>query len=165
MPMNATLEVRIKRGIEISREGCWLWRRRSCNPDGYGTITFHKKRWLVHRLVYTFFVGAIKEDVTLDHLCHTRDLSCPGGVLCEHRRCCNPEHQEPVTQSINLSRGRHPNMILHSEHVCSEGHSVTGDNIRLRSDGREKCRTCDNKRARDRRGNAAIARPSPDRPR
>ncbi len=74
--------------------GCWLWRPGQWNSgNGYGKIRFEGKAWMVHRLVWTFFKGAIPVGVVLDH------------VVCKRRPCCNPDHLEPVTVGINTYRG------------------------------------------------------------
>lgn len=89
-------------------DACWPWRG-SLDRKGYGQINGgvdgrgRPKR--AHRVAYEAIVGQIPAEMELDHLCHTRDLTCPGGLACEHRKCCNPEHLEPVTGPENSRRG------------------------------------------------------------
>lgn len=64
-----------------------------------------------HRASWIMANGPIPEAMTLDHVCHNRDLDCAGGDDCEHRRCLNPEHLEVVTQSEN-SRRRNEHELL-----------------------------------------------------
>lgn len=144
MPLNLTAEQRITKSVVIDEAGCWIWQKGK-NQYGYGQIRLDKKRWLVHRLTYTLFVGEIPEGMDIDHLCRVRD-------------CCNPSHLEPVDRKTNLVRGEHPNMQAHREGRCARGHVVNADTASPRSDGRLKCRECTNARARERRANAAIAR-------
>lgn len=54
-----------------------------------------------HRLSWMLANGPIPAGLTVDHLCHTQDPSCPGGNACDHRRCINPDHMELVTQTEN----------------------------------------------------------------
>jgi hypothetical protein len=91
--------------ISVGHEsGCWLWTGRK--DFGYGVVMMKGVPAKVHRVIYELKVGPIAEGMTLDHLCHTRDFSCAGGVQCLHRGCCNPAHLEQVTFSENASRGQ-----------------------------------------------------------
>lgn len=85
--------------------GCWPWAG-ALNNNGYGQFNTGGPEGLAyaHRWSYEHFVGAIPEGLTLDHLCHTHDRECPGGLACPHRRCVNPDHLEPVTQVENMRR-------------------------------------------------------------
>ena len=62
------------------------------NRNGYGRVCFNGREPVVHRLVYELLVGMIPTEYVLDH-------------LCRNRRCCNPEHLEPVTMRENTIRG------------------------------------------------------------
>lgn len=89
--------------------GCWLWQRH-VDRDGYARGERRSTRGErqptrgVHRLSYEAFVGPIPTGHTLDHACHNRDETCPGGSECLHRRCLNPDHLEPLTVAENLRR-------------------------------------------------------------
>lgn len=116
---------------------CWLWRGH-IERGGYArTTTADGRREGVHRAVYELLVGPIPSGMHLDHLCHNADSTCPGGV-CNHRRCVNPAHLEPVTQTENQHR-----VALRRTH-CINGHPFDDANTHTRSDGRSRtCRTCD----------------------
>ena len=70
---------------------CWLWGARRTKPSGYGTLNIGGKHTRAHRLAYEHWIGPIPEGLQPDHLCRVR-------------RCCNPWHVEPVTQSVNVLR-------------------------------------------------------------
>jgi hypothetical protein len=91
--------------IEVSESGCWLWTG-SRNEDGYPQIMLNGRPRKAYRIAYELFVGAIADGLEIDHACHSRDLTCPGGLACVHRRCVNPDplHLEPVTRDENIRR-------------------------------------------------------------
>lgn len=70
---------------------CWVWTGRT-NRNGYGRIWWEKKEPVLHRVVWLILRGAIPAGLVLDHLCKVR-------------RCCNPDHLEPVTTKVNVQRG------------------------------------------------------------
>lgn len=83
-------EERLARHLEVG--DCWEWM--GALTKGYGSIRLSNpnRHCLVHRWVWEQLVGAIPEGLELDH-------------LCRNRRCCNPDHLEPVTQKTNQERG------------------------------------------------------------
>ena len=99
----------------VERRGddeCWPWKS-SIHTAGYGEFGVGQDVLKAHVWGYEHFVGPMPEDKpVLDHKCHTRETSCPGG-LCVHRRCVNflplgehRAHLEPVTDRENSLRGR-----------------------------------------------------------
>lgn len=96
---------------------CWSWTALTSN--GYGLFWLEGRMAKAHRVAYCLFVGPIPADLELDHLCHTRDLSCAGGEGCLHRRCVRPDHLEPVTHLVNVQRGR--NFVGRSAPRTSDG--------------------------------------------
>ena len=100
---------RIATKYEVTESGCWMWTA-SVQRPGYGQIgVWNGERCvprLAHRVMYELKVGPIPGGMEIDHLCHTRDLSCRAGVNCPHRRCVNPDHLEVVTKQENARRGR-----------------------------------------------------------
>lgn len=80
--------------------GCWIWTG-SCSPRGYGQFAHDGGTRSAHRLAYTWAVGPIPTDLTLDHTCRTRN-------------CVRPDHLEPVTAQEN----------------CRRSHAARGHNVR-----------------------------------
>lgn len=79
--------------------------------------------------------------------CHTRDLTCSGGP-CAHRRCVNPAHLEPVSEGVNVRRGRGPSSTNAAKDRCGAGHNFDQANTYLTPDGRRQCRLCNRERTR-----------------
>lgn len=70
-------------------EPCWVWQ----GAKG-GTAKLRYGVYLgtsAHRVAYEHFVGPIPAGMDLDHGCRLTV-------------CVNPEHLEPVTRSVNLTR-------------------------------------------------------------
>ena len=126
----------------VNRRGpddCWPWLGH-LERGGYGRIRWCGRMLQTHRLAYQIQVGSIPEGLTIDHLCHGWDQSCSGGTSCEHRRCCNPSHLEPVTRGENLRRGRR---IPEDRTFCAHGHPWTEENVIRDRYGFRRCRICD----------------------
>lgn len=68
--------------------GCVIWLG-TCDPEGYGRITYKGKNWHTHRFSYTIFKGKISKGKVVRHKCN-----CPS--------CCNPEHLILGTQQENI---------------------------------------------------------------
>lgn len=106
------LATKVIRDDEVARaechiektETCWLWT--GTTSRGYGCASVSGRMMPAHRWVYSLFRGPIPEGMTLDHECHNRDLSCPGGDSCLHRRCVNPDHMAVRTQRENSRASR-----------------------------------------------------------
>lgn len=111
--------------VEVT-EDCWVWG--GYLTDGYGKMMWNRRQGQAHRFAYESFVGPIPDSLTIDH-------------LCRNRACVNPAHMEPVTQQENVLRGVGVGAINGAKTHCKWGHSLSGENIIIRSDGRE-CREC-----------------------
>jgi len=145
--MNRAEQARFQRLAKPQPNGCWMWTGPHGTKDGYGHFqpSPGAKKYMVHRWSYESFIGPIPEGMQIDHLCHTKDLTCPGGQDCIHRRCCNPAHLEAVTPSENTMRQRH---YSRGRTECPKGHPYSGDNLISGSDGKRRCRECDKLRKR-----------------
>ncbi|MGQ4353210.1 HNH endonuclease [Streptomyces drozdowiczii] len=122
-------------------DDCWPWTG-SLLVSGYGRYYSKGSVARAHRLIYEIAIGPIPEGAHLDHICHGRDESCPGGNGCQHRRCCNPTHLEPVSLVNNVMRGRSQAALNARKDRCKRGHPFTPSNTRLTPDGRRRCMAC-----------------------
>jgi hypothetical protein len=70
--------------------GCWNW---ACHLyEGYGRVFLDGHWYPAHVVTYETKYGPVPNGKELDH-------------LCRNRKCCNPDHVEPVTRLINARRG------------------------------------------------------------
>ena len=69
---------------------CWLWTG-AVTSSGYGSFVHEGRAKSTHRLPYELIVGPIPHGLHIDH-------------LCRNKKCCNPEHLEPVTPIENRRR-------------------------------------------------------------
>lgn len=110
---------RVMARVVVHADGCWHWT--GClSPEGYATLTVRPASIRPHRWLYEYTYGPVPGGLVLDHTCHNIAQCTLTKHACLHRRCVNPDHLEPVTQSENLRRARR------SE--CVNGHSMTDDN-------------------------------------
>lgn len=111
---------------------CWLWTG-STNGQGYGLVRVGSRWNMAHRVAYEMLVGPIPATLTLDHLCRTRP-------------CVYPEHLEPVTNTINLLRGKGFAAINARKTQCKKGHPFDMFNTYTAPDGSRECRICRSER-------------------
>lgn len=144
--------------LEAARVGrtaseCWPWPGNISPSTGYGRIRVAGQLMGAHQWVYQEFVGPVAGDTNIDHTCHTRDLACPGGISCPHRRCVNYEnHLEVVTPYENWKRGKSPSLLNSRKNTCPQGHSYESLSLTTRDGAVRRCRTCTNES--NRRGRA-----------
>lgn len=123
--------------------GCWAWRGR-IEKVGYGRVKYCGRPRSTHKLIYELLVGPVPDGLQLDH-------------LCRNRNCCNPQHLEPVTARENTIRGVGPSAINYKKTHCSQGHSLEGENlvVKTKKSGTPErvCRICRNETARRGRRN------------
>lgn len=81
-------------------DDCWPWIGQR-NANGYGRSSVKGRKTYAHRTVYEVWVGPIPDGHDIDHLCHNRDETCPGGTTCPHRACVNPAHLIPLPKGQN----------------------------------------------------------------
>jgi hypothetical protein len=86
----------------VLENGCHEWTS-GINQYGYGKVKYQGRTLGAHTVAWFLATGAWPAE-ELDHLCHTLDKECVGGVECRHRRCINPAHMEQVTKSENTRR-------------------------------------------------------------
>lgn len=130
------LPARIAAKIRINPvSGCWEWQ--GTLRRGYGRTSWNGRAVEVHRLVYTIFVGAIPENLDIDHV-QSRG--------CVSRACCWPAHLEAVTRRENNVRRAYVN-----QPACPRGHLCTPENTGRDKRGNRYCRACKREQAAERR--------------
>lgn len=106
--------LRFRSKFVVNERGCWTWTAYK-NRDGYGKFSVYGRPISAHRYAYELANGPVPGGACLDH-------------LCRNRACCNPEHLQPVTQTVNVRRGKNAK-LSESEalEVCSRyaGGSIT----------------------------------------
>lgn len=102
----------------------------------------HGRERAAHRQAYVDRWGPIPEGWTIDHECHNRDETCPGGPTCPHRACVNPEHlvAKPAGDNSRASR-THAASINLAKDKCAKGHEFTFENTYVFG-GQRQCRMC-----------------------
>ena len=131
-----SLREAFERHAPTSGDGCWIWRGNIRPETGYARLVHRKKHWFAHRAAYFLANGAIPDGLTVDHLCHNADLSCPGGVTCPHRACVRLDHLGLAPSGVNSRRAS----VRFRTGRCGKGHPIS-DGYRLAS-GVWMCRTC-----------------------
>lgn len=107
---------------------CWKWLGAKGN-GGYGLFFNGERLVPAHRWIYERIYGAVPKELSLDHLCRTRD-------------CVNTRHLEPVTTQVNLLRGVGKTAKNAQKTQCPKGHPYEGDNLYIDQTGRRHCREC-----------------------
>lgn len=134
---------RLMAKVEVQPSGCWHFTG-SLNHQGYGKL--HNRG--AHRVFYEVFIGPIPSGLEIDHTCH-KDTECAGGSTCQHRKCVNPNHLEPVTGEENRLRSKR-NMYSEKQKQkthCPQGHPYTEENS-VYSGSNKHCRICKNEAVR-----------------
>lgn len=93
---------RINEKFVILDNGCWEWTG-GLNQYGYAKVKYDYVDRGGHTVSWYLANGRWPKE-ELDHLCHTLDPACVGGVDCRHRRCINPAHLEEVSKVENTRR-------------------------------------------------------------
>jgi hypothetical protein len=127
-------------------DGCWLWTS-GITTYGYGWFRPHGMMNSVnaHRVSYELYVGPIPENMTIDHLCKTKN-------------CMNPKHMEVVSRAEN-SRRASP-----IQSHCIHGHPFNDENTYVARSGNRQCCVCykirngKNLRPRNRATISSVAR-------
>jgi len=144
---NPRLPKRFWDKIRLNEKGCWEWTA-SCTKKGYGQFHVGSKKnktnkmVSAHRYAYEHLVGPIPDGLQTDH-------------LCRNHPCVNPDHLEPVTNSVNARRGLTGiNGVLRegSKKHCPQGHPYDEENTGRKANGWRYCRTCARERMRLKEG-------------
>lgn len=124
-----SLKARIEACTVKTAAGCWEWQLH-ISGSGYGRMTLNGKPGVdVYRVAYEAYRGPIPAGLEVDH-------------LCRNRKCCNPDHLEPVTKRINLLRGTNPAALNARKTMCPSGHPYDKKNTYLQRNGKRYCRAC-----------------------
>lgn len=131
MPTEKQYEI-LKRRLEQKshREGDCLIFHSSVQPNGYGQMWNGNRPEQAHRIAYRIAFGEIPEGKEIDH-------------KCRNRACINPEHLQAVTHKRNMHLSETVMGDNYRKTHCKRGHPLSGENLRLESDGRRQCRSCD----------------------
>jgi hypothetical protein len=120
---------------------CWEWQA-GIAKSGYGQIMTGDaeigfKPGLAHRLSYTFYIGPIPENFTIDH-------------KCKNKKCVNPNHLQPLSFE---DHGRKDNQNVNKTH-CQNGHPFDEENT-YSWDGNDyrQCKICKKERQAEWRKN------------
>lgn len=118
------------------------------NLDKNGYARYHngEKQVFAHRWWWEVNNGEVPEGLVLDH------VESKG---CIFKSCINLGHLEVVTQKENLKRAGTFERVIDfqlSKTHCPQGHSYSGDNLKLENNGHHRiCITCKRKQDRDRK--------------
>lgn len=144
---------------EPTESGCHPWLGYIRHGYGHFTVDAQHGGLAAYRVAYELFVGPIPKGMTVDHACHSADMSCPGGPSCLHRRCVNPAHLELVTLAENKARGRSPAAINARKDRCFRGHLFNEENTHYPPSGGRSCRACNRLEKREFAAAKRAARP------
>ncbi len=116
--------------VAIGDDGCWLWKA-GITGGGYGYYWHDGGMRRAHKYAFEFINGSVADGLDLDHLCRIRS-------------CVNPDHLEPVTRSVNSTRGEGTRL----KNTCrSARHEIFTDaDLYIAPDGGRECRRCKRER-------------------
>ncbi len=125
----------------LTDDECWSWQG-TTSSAGYGVFWTGDAQAKAYRWAYEHLIGPIPVGLGLDHLCHSRSTTCAGGNTCLHRRCVNPRHLEPVSNTENVMRGLSFATKNARKTRCPRGHEYDVVNTYIPPKGGRTCRTC-----------------------
>lgn len=138
-------------GPSDPQTGCQQWTG-NINAAGYAVFTLGRgNHFYAHREAWKLANGrTIPDGMQIDHECHNRDETCPGGA-CKHRSCVNPEHLALVTNGENARRSTHTQSTMNRTKThCIRNHPFDSQHTYYLPNGMRRCRTCENQRRRER---------------
>jgi len=142
--VKGTVKVRFWSKIALpNADGCMIWLD-STDKGGYGVFRLGNRQIRVHRLAYELLVGPIPDEMVLDHV---------RAWGCADKRCCNPDHLEPVTTAENTRRSGAWEHNAKKTH-CKYGHPYDEKNTRYtkgKSGIQRGCKKCDARRHMEKR--------------
>ena len=113
---------------KVSQDGdCWIWTA-GRSEQGYGRFMLDGKARRAHRLTFAALRAEIPAGLVLDH-------------LCRNRACVNPWHLEPVTDAVNIRRGRAGEAVMNHD-LCRNGLHPWPESAEARGDGFMGCGPC-----------------------
>jgi hypothetical protein len=132
---------------ENKRTKCWEWQG-ALNSRGYGCFAWggKGKSILAHRWAWLFLAEKTIPDGRV--LSHT----------CENHTCVNPEHMFLNDPEKAKRTGVGPVARNAQATHCSHGHPLSGENLRMRADGRRICATCQAKHEHERSQRQRVRR-------
>lgn len=160
--LNVTrLEVYLSFIDQRGPDDCWPWTG-GRHYKNYGVFADGKGgSEKAHRAGFSMLVRPLEEGEVVDHTCHNRDMTCPGGDACEHRACQNPAHWEAVDGDWeNVRRGQSFSAINARKDRCKWGHELTPENS-YGYKGRRQCKKCARLAARGQHPRQLGVQPSP----
>jgi hypothetical protein len=122
----------------VTETGCWEfqgWRhpKKGSRQLPYAEASYRGKRVRLHRKTLEIKLGRSLHPGM--HACHA----------CDNPPCINPDHVFEATNTDNqrdmVAKGRHTKQKR--THCKRYGHPLSGDNLRIRKDGRRVCRACE----------------------
>ncbi len=137
-PVRPPIE-RFTEKVEVSTGGCWLWTA-GCFDTGYGAFRVGPKLWRAHVWAWEHYRGT-RRRYPADHRLAARALPLDH-VICQTRRCVNPDHLVQTTDRINVLRSNSLQARNFRKTACVHGHAYTPTNTGYDSRGSRFCRTC-----------------------
>jgi hypothetical protein len=107
---------------------CWEWTAAKTGA-GYGNFYDGSRLIVAHRYAYISLVGPIPAGMVLDH-------------LCRNPSCVNPDHLRVLTRRENTLCGYNSPADNARKTHCHRGHPLSGENVRIRSQGDRFCKEC-----------------------
>jgi hypothetical protein len=123
-----TRVARVTNRVTRDGSGCWVVSG-SVASNGYPHVGFDWEKQSTHRVMFEEWYGPIPDGLEIDH-------------ICRNKRCCNPEHLEPVPPAENFLRGEHPTAVAVRTGRCYRGHELTEENTVWYRNGKRTCRQC-----------------------